>query len=164
MFWSQLLSSFKSFFLGCEDSSVDKYEGQSLDLQNPCESWTGSCNPDADEAEMGNPWGKLASWVSRNQWALGSLCDSGSINKLENRRYPMSTSSLHTLTQHTGSILVVCQCSTHANRPFLDLWAAITKAKSTLLYGLSNAMCFLFPSLMSASCSSDSYHTKSELC
>ena len=39
-----------------------KYEGPSLDLQNPCNSWAGmavTCIPDTEEAEAGDPQGKL---------------------------------------------------------------------------------------------------------
>lgn len=39
-----------------------KYEGPSLDLQNLCKSWAGMAvtyNPDTEEAEAGDPRGKL---------------------------------------------------------------------------------------------------------
>lgn len=75
-----------------------KYEGPSLDLQNPCKSWAGMAvtyNSDTEEAERQDILG--ASWTSRNQGAPHLFQGPGSINKLENRRYPMLLPSLYTL-------------------------------------------------------------------
>lgn len=78
---------------------MDKYEEPSLDLQNPCKSWA-----------AGQEWQSPviwilrrqkqeilgASWTSRNQGIPCLFQGPGSINKLENRRYPMLSPSLYT--------------------------------------------------------------------